>query len=134
MFGSLNTSASALVAQRQRMELISANLANANTIYDADGNYAPFRRRIAVFAAGDPATGSDRGVHLKEIKLDDAPFRLKYEPGHPHADAKGMVAYPNINSTVEQINALEASRAYEANITAAEATKTMLQTSLRLLA
>lgn len=134
MFGALDISASALVAQRTRLEVIAANTANSSSIYDAKGNYAPFRRRIAVFGEGDPATGNPRGVHVHEIKLDDAPFRKKYEPGHPEADAEGYVNYPNVHSAVEQINALEASRAYEANITAAEATKSMLQTSLRLLA
>lgn len=134
MFGALNTSTSALVAQRTRMETIAANMANANSIYDAQGNYAPYRRRIPVFAAGDPSTGSDRGVHVQKIMLDDAPLRKVLEPGNPHADSEGYVYYPNIDSTVEKISALEASRAYEANITAAEATKSMMQASLRLLA
>lgn len=134
MFGSLNISTSALVAQRTRMETIAANLANANAIYDADGNYAPYRRRVPVFEAGDPATGNDQGVHVREIMFDSAPFRKVLEPGHPHADEAGYVDYPNVNSVVERINALEASRAYEANITAAEATKSMMRTSLRLLA
>lgn len=134
MFGSLDVSTSALTAQRTRMEVISANLANSNSIYDADGNYSPFRRRIAVFSPGDPSTGSEAGVHVKEIALDDAPFRKEYDPDHPHADDAGYVNYPNVDSTMEQINAMEASRAYEANITAAEATKAMIQSSLRLLA
>ena len=134
MFGALNTSTSALVAQRTRMETIAANLANANSIYDAQGNYSPYRRRIPVFAPGDPSTGSDRGVHVQQIMLDDAPLRKVLEPGNPNADSEGYVYYPNIDSTVEQISALEASRAYEANITAAEATKSMMQSSLRLLA
>jgi flagellar basal-body rod protein FlgC len=134
MFGSLDTSTSALVAQRTRMNVIAANLANANSIYDADGNHAPFRRRIAVFASGDPARGSAHGVHVAEIMLDDAPFKKVYEPGNPHADEKGYVNYPNVDPVMEQINALEASRAYEANVTAAEATKAMMNASLRLLA
>ena len=66
--------------------------------------------------------------------LDNAPFKKVFEPGNPNADAGGYVDYPNIDPTVEQISALEASRAYEANITAAEATKSMMQASLRLLA
>ncbi|MEX0655187.1 MAG: flagellar basal body rod protein FlgC [Phycisphaeraceae bacterium] len=134
MFGSLDVSTSAMVAQRTRLEVISSNMANANSIYDADGNYAPFRRRMAIFAPGDPSTGSEQGVHVREIQLDDAPFRKQFDPNHPHADEAGYVKYPNIDSTMEQINALEASRAYEANITAAEATKAMIQSSLRLLA
>lgn len=134
MFGSLNVSASALVAQRTRMEVISANIANKDAIYDAKGNYSPFRRRVAVFAHGDPATGSKEGVHVQKILLDAAPFRKSFEPGHPDADAQGYIEYPNIDSSVEMINALEASRAYDANVTAAEATKSMMQTSMRLIA
>ena len=134
MFGSLDISTSGLVAQRTRLEAISANMANINTIYDENGNYAPFRRRIAVFAPGDPSSGSKQGVHVREIKLDASSLRRIYDPGHPEADAQGYVGYPNIDPTMEAVNAMEASRAYEANITAAEATKSMIQTSLRLIA
>ena len=134
MFGALDTSTSALVANRQRLEVISANMANRSTIEDADGNYSPFRRRLAILAQGDPSRGSDSGVHVKEIKLDQSPLRKSYEPGHPYADAEGYVEYPNIEPANELVNAVEVSRAYEANITAAEATKTMMRSALRLLA
>lgn len=134
MFGSLDISASALVAQRTRLEVISANMANKDAIYDAKGNYAPYRRRVPIFAHGDPSTGNAEGVHVQKILLDPAPFAKRYEPGHPNADDQGYVEYPNVDSSTEMINALEASRAYEANVTAAEATKSMIQTSLRLLA
>lgn len=134
MFGSLDTSTSALVAQRTRLNVISANIANQNSIEDENGNYDPFRRRIAVFAPGDPDSGSEDGVHVREIMLDDAPLTPRYQPGHPHADADGNVYYPNINGTMEMVNAMEASRAYEANITAVEATKSMMNSALRLLA
>jgi flagellar basal-body rod protein FlgC len=135
MFGVLDISTSALVAQRTRMDTIAANMANMHSVYDAEGNYAPYRRRVAVFGQGDPASGNPGGVHVREIMYDPAPFRKVFEGiGAPNADAEGYVEYPNIDPTVEQINAMEASRAYEANITAAEATKSMLQASLRLLA
>ncbi len=134
MFGSLNISTSGLVAQRTRMETIAANLANKNTVEDANGNYAPFRRRIPIFATGDPHSGSANGVHVDEIMLDPAPFRKVLDPTHPFADKDGYVQMPNIDTTTEMINAIEATRAYEANITAAEATKSMIQSSLRLLA
>ncbi len=134
MFGSLDISTSALVAQRTRLEVVSSNIANQSSIYDAKGNYAPFRRRIPVFSPGDPTTGRGEGVHVSRIELDDSPFKMRYEPGHPHANSEGYVAYPNIDSTMEMVNAMDASRAYEANITAAEATKQMIDTSLRLLA
>ena len=133
MFGSLDISASALVAQRTRLNTISANLANQNSITNADGEYEPYRRRIPIFAAGDPASGKPRGVHVREIAFDDAPLQMKYMPDHPFANEEGYVGFPNVNSTVEKINALEAMRAYEANINAAEATKTMMSQALRLM-
>ena len=134
MFGTLDISASALVAQRTRLEVISANMANRDAIEDANGNYAPFRRRIAIFAPGDPDSGKREGVHISDIMFDMSPLRAKLEPGHKHADADGMVYYPNIDPAMEMVNALEAARAYEANITAAEATKSMIQSALRLMA
>lgn len=134
MFGALDISTSALVAQRTRLNVIAANLANQNTTHDADGNYAPFRRRIAVLMPGDPATGNRLGVHVGEIGLDPAPFRKVYEPGNPNADSRGYVNYPNIDPAMEMVNALEASRAYEANITAAEASKSMIDAALQLIA
>lgn len=134
MFGSLDTSTSALVANRTRLEIISSNLANANSVYDSQGRYAPFQRRIPILAAGDPASGRAEGVHISEIQIDRSPFRKMHDPGSPHADKDGYVNLPNVYPEIEQINALEATRAYEANITAAEATKQMIQASLRLLA
>ncbi len=133
MFGSLDISTSALVAQRTRLEVVSSNIANQDSIYDAQGNYSPFRRRIAVFQAGDPSTASGQGVRVSRIDLDDSPLKLRYEPGNPHANSEGYVAYPNIDATMEMVNGMDAIRAYEANITAAEATKQMIETSLRLL-
>ncbi len=134
MFGSLDISTSALVAQRTRMEVISANLAGRYALEDADGNYAPFRRRMAIFASGDPTTGSAEGVHVREVAVDEGDLRRVYDPGHKFADKDGYVGYPNIDPAIEMVNALEASRAYEANITAAEATKAMMQGALRILA
>lgn len=134
MFGSLDTSTSALVANRQRMEVIAANIAGSKAMYDQDGNFKPFRRRIPLMASGNPATGSQSGVHLHDIVLDNAPLRPEYDPTHPHADEKGFIYYSNVDPAKEMVNALEASRAYEANITAAEATKSMIQSALRLMA
>ena len=134
MYGALDTSTSGLVAQRTRLAVISANIANSKTIENAQGQYDPYRRRIAFLSAGDPASGKEMGVHVREVGLDDAPFRKQLEPGNPYADADGYVEYPNIDSTTEQIDAMEAVRAYEANIVAAEATRSMLQQGLRLIA
>ena len=134
MFGALDTSTSALVAERTRATVYAANLANSRAIQDDNGENNPFRRRIAIFAPGDPATGSKTGVHVRESQEDQRPFKLRYMPTHPLADDKGYVKFPNIDSITEQINMLAASRAYEANIAAAEATKSMMRTSLRLMA
>ncbi|GAB4109102.1 MAG: flagellar basal body rod protein FlgC [Phycisphaeraceae bacterium] len=133
MFGSLDISASALVAQRTRLESISANIAGAQAIENPEGEHEPFQKRITVFAQGDPVSGKQEGVHVKEI-IQQVGYTKKYEPGHPFADENGMVTYPDISPEVEVINAMAAFRAYEANVTAAEATKAMLQASLRLLA
>ncbi len=133
MFGALDVSTSGLVAQRTRLQVIAANLANRSSLLDANGNYAPYRRRFAVLSAGQDEQGGP-GVRVAQIQMDDAPLRKVYEPGSPYADRDGYVQYPNVEPAIEMVNALEATRAYEANITAAEATKSMWQTSLRLLA
>lgn len=123
-----------MVAQRTRLDVIASNVANRNSVVDADGNYSPFRRRMAILSPGDAATGKGPGVHVQEIRLDDSPFLQKYEPDSPFANEQGYVSYPNIDPMMEMVNAIDASRAYEANIAAAEAAKSMMQSSLRLLA
>lgn len=133
LFGALDISSSGLVAQRQRMTAIAGNIANIETLLNAEGEYAPYQRRIPVFAPGDPASNSDKGVHLAEILLDEGPLQMRYEPDSPWADEQGYVGYPDISLIIEQMNALEASRAYEANITVAEATKSMYSIALEIL-
>jgi len=133
MFGALDISTSGLVAQRLRLDLISANLANQNTILNARGEYEPFQRRFALLGAGDPALGEALGVHVASIETDDAPPLMKYEPDSPYADEDGYVGYPNINGIVELMNAMEATRSYEANITAIEASKSMFAAALQIL-
>ncbi|UCD76361.1 MAG: flagellar basal body rod protein FlgC [Phycisphaerales bacterium] len=133
MYGSLNISTSALIAQRTRMNVISANIANKDVLLNDRGEYEPFRRRVALLAPGDPASGSEGGVHVQEIMLDESPLIMRYEPHSPHANADGYVGYPNINPVIEQMNAMEAARSYEANISAVEATKSMMSAALRIL-
>jgi len=87
-----------------------------------------------VLAEGDPASGSGQGVHVAGIELDQGPLQPRYEPNSPYADAGGYVYYPNVNPLVEQVNAMEALRSYEANIAAAEATKSMISVALEMLA
>lgn len=144
MYGALDISTSGMVAQRTRAASISANIANAHTIgRDENGAPSPFRRRMVHFAPGDPAAttaqGRAMGVHVAEIEIDSSPVQPKeYDPGHPDAykdgPYAGYIADTGINPVVEQINMMEAARAYEANVAAAEATKIMIAQALRLLA
>jgi flagellar basal-body rod protein FlgC len=135
MFEILDTGASALQAQRTRLDTIAANIANINTTRGPHGEKTPFRRRMVMFAAGQAGDPGRPGVHVQEIKLDPSPFIQKYDPGHPDADPKtGMMNLPNIDMTVEYVNGLEASRAYEASVTMMETAKSMFNSSLRLLA
>ena len=125
------------MAQRTRMDTIAANIANMNTTRNAAGQPIPYRRRFAVFAPGVAGRGPDAGkpgVHVQQIKADPTPFQRRYQPGHPDAAPDGYVSYPNIDMAIEFVNALEASRAYEANVTTMEVTKSMINASLRLLA
>ncbi|MEM1109900.1 MAG: flagellar basal body rod protein FlgC [Planctomycetota bacterium] len=135
MFGALETSTTGLVANRIRMETVAANVANANSIDDGNGNNVPFRRRVAILSQGTANNRDAAGVHVREIVHDPAPFVRRFEgKSHPLADDDGYVSYPNINPINEQVNAIEITRAYEANIQAAEVTKTMMRTAMRLLA
>ncbi len=134
MYGILDVSTSGLVAQRARLEVVSANLANLKTLTNAAGEYEPYRRRFAVFAAGDPARDSAQGVHIASIGIDQGPLLPTFEPGSPFADPNGYVYYPNVDPTVELMNGMEAQRAYEANISAVEATKSMVSVALQIIA
>ena len=134
MYGALDISTSGLVAQRIRLTTSTANIANSKAILNSADDYEPYRRRFPIFATGDPSTNSPDGVHVAAIEIDQGPLRPKYEPGSPFADADGYVFYPNVDPVIEQFNALEASRAYEANIAAIEATKSMLSVALETLA
>lgn len=142
MYGALDISTSGMLAQRTRMDAIAANIANRNTIFDAEGNLNPYRARRVNFAPGDPnaksQSGKELGVHVAAIELDQGDFNYRWDPSSPYAIKSGKwqghVPEPNINPVFEQLNALEASRAYEANVVAAETTKQMMAQALRLLA
>ena len=134
MYGLLDISTSGMIAQRTRVEVATANIANANSILDPNDKNEPFRRRMAMLAPGDPDSGNRLGVHVAKIELADGPFRRQYAPGSPYADSEGFIYTPDIDITTETVNAMEASRAYEANVMASEATKAMMAASLRLLA
>lgn len=127
----IDSSASALAAERVRMEVITQNIANANTTRGLDGK--PYQRQIVVFEqALDSAQGMNNGpqkVQVGRIEKDSRPPRLIFNPGHPDADADGMVALPNINIHEEMTDLILASRAFEANLAVVKNSRAMaLQT------
>ncbi len=128
MYGSLDISTSGMIAQRTRMEVIASNLANANSIENQYGEYDPYKRRAAMLAPDDRG-----GVQVLDIDINENAVRRQYMPEHPFKDAEGYVMVPDIDPTMEWVNGLQASRAYEANIAAAEVTKSMLAQALRLI-
>jgi len=136
VIGSLDISQSALVAQRIRLDAIAGNIANAFTTVQPDGGLEPYRRRVVAFESGDGADGP--GVHVAGVLQDPSEFRLQYDPGHAHAipegPLQGYVRYPNVNITMEYIDALAASRAYEANLAMMNVTRGMIEQAIQLMA
>jgi flagellar basal-body rod protein FlgC len=143
-FDALSISASALAAERQRTEIIAANLANARTTHTQAGG--PFRRREVVFESTGtssfrlalarsselrgPAPGS---VQITQVVDDPSPAILRYEPGHPDANKEGYVAYPAINPAAEMVDLMDSVRAYQLNASAVAATKQMMQETIQIL-
>ena len=138
-FSSMDISATALAAERTRINLISSNLANGNSTRTPEGG--PYKRKDAVFTA-TPLPGSfgaalgqatqARGVEVTQIREDGAPQRMKFEPNNPDANAQGYVAHRNINVVEEMADMISATRSYEANVTAAQAAKSMATKTLEL--
>ncbi len=137
----MRISASGLAAQRQRMNTVSSNIANINTTRTNEGG--PYRRKDVVFEAmpdsksfGDVMT--DQGeqslqrVQVTDVISDQKAPLLKYEPDNPDANPDGYVAYPNINMMEEMANMLSATRSYEANVSAMQATKDMAMSALEI--
>lgn len=138
-FNSLEISASGLTAQRLRLDVISNNLANANTTRTQSGG--PYRRQMVVFAerTEEPSFGqvlqnvlgqqrvamSGKGVRIVQIAEDQSTLNRVYNPQHPDADAQGYVNMPNVNVVTEMVDMISATRAYEANVTALNAAKAM---------
>jgi flagellar basal-body rod protein FlgC len=133
-------SASGMRAQRLRLDVIAANLANAQSTRSPEGG--PYRRRDVVLEAvprGEsfedllaPGVGSASAVEVSRVVTDTRPPRLVYDPGHPDADTNGFVAMPNINVVSEMVDMMAASRAYEANVAALNATKRVLEAALEI--
>jgi len=143
LFGMMGISASALSAERERAEVTSANLANAETTHTDSGG--PYVRKEVVFSAANSSpfqtvfNGLDSmeqpsgSVQINQIVNDQTPPVMRYEPGNPDADEKGYVAYPAINPVSEMVDLMDATRAYQLNASAINAAKQMIQESIGIL-
>ncbi len=142
LFQSFNISASGMTAERFRTDVIAENVANVNTTSKADGT--PYRRKIVTFETR-PATSFSKvlqgsreaaignGVRVSSVTEDyESDFIMEYDPANPDADENGYVSYPNVNIVTEMTNLIDASRAYEANVTAFDASKAMAQAGLQI--
>jgi flagellar basal-body rod protein FlgC len=147
LFALFDISGSALTAERQRAEVVAANMANSETTRTAQGG--PYRRQEVVFSAAplerpnfrflltgmsDAPSASVEGVRLVEVVNDPTPPLRRFEPSHPDADPEGYVSYPAINPVQEMVDLIGAARAYQLNVSALQATKQMIQQSLQILA
>ncbi|WP_353093858.1 flagellar basal body rod protein FlgC [Tissierella praeacuta] len=140
IFNSINVSATALTAEKTRIDIIAKNMANANTTRSTGG--MPYRRQMAVFEENKPNFSDylnrhnnkieGKGVKISKIVEDESPFRLVYEPGHPDADENGYVKMPNVNTMKEMVDLISAQRSYDANITVMNASKSMLMKALEI--
>ncbi|HUN82920.1 MAG TPA: flagellar basal body rod protein FlgC [Terracidiphilus sp.] len=159
LFGMMETSGSAMQAERVRAEVVAANMANAETTRTASGG--PYHRQMVVFAAnqgdsnfldslrnvsngssiGDATEspngiglqdGAGPGVHIAQVVEDPAPPLRRYDPGHPDADADGYVSYPDINPITEMVDLMGATRAYGLNGSAVQAEKGMITSALEI--
>ena len=139
MYGVLDISTSALAAYRTHLDVIAGNIAMKDSVRYEDGEAIPYRRQVALFTPGDPLHGGDApGVHVARIAEDPTPFGLRWDPHHVHAikegESKGYVRVSNVDYHTEMVNAITAARAYEANVTVIEMTKSMASSTLRLIA
>jgi len=131
-FAVLQVSASALEAQKKRMNVIASNMANANSTRTEEGG--PYKRKDVVFSSMLLEDSPDHmeGVQVSDISTDNTPPKTIYDPGHPDADQNGFVAMPNINIIEEMTNMMMALRAYEASVSAFNMSKTMFMKTLEL--
>jgi flagellar basal-body rod protein FlgC len=146
IFNAINASASALTTQRLRMDVVSSNIANAQTTratVNENGEYEPYRRKVVVMESGENSfnsilkyatnkSSSISNVTVSEIRADDNPFKVVYNPTHPDANEAGYVQMPNVDPLQEMVDLMSATRSYEANITALNASKSMLMKALEI--
>ena len=142
LFQSFNISASGMTAERFRTDIIAENIANVNSTSTPDGG--PYRRKIVTFSEREVTPFSQfysasknalvgNGVKVTKVKEDyETDFIKEYDPSHPDADENGYVSYPNVNTVTEMTNLIDATRAYEANTTAFNASKAMAEKGLSI--
>ena len=143
LFGVLEISASALVAERQRAEIVASNMANAETTRTIEGG--PYASENVVFASTRQQASriSDALASISDLRAEDvevagvvqdqsAPLR-RFDPGHPDADSDGYVSFPDINPVEESVNLMEAARSYQFNVSAIQTTKSMIQSAIQIL-
>jgi len=139
---SLSISASGMTAERLRMDVIANNIANASTTRTADGG--PYRRQQVVYSSGGSSfgdmlasqmgnnTATLHGVNVQGIVPDSSPFKQVYDPGHPDANAQGYVSMPNVDTVTEMVDMMGAQRAYEADVAATQAIKSIAQQAISI--
>ncbi|MBP1968106.1 flagellar basal-body rod protein FlgC [Virgibacillus natechei] len=145
IFHAMNNSASALTAQRLRMDVVSSNVANAETTratVNENGEYEPYRRKMVEMAPQDKSfrsflhkaqgTESASGVEVTNIVEDEDPFKMEYNPNHPDANDDGYVELPNVDPLKEMVDLMSTTRSYEANVTSLNASKGMLMKALEI--
>jgi flagellar basal-body rod protein FlgC len=139
LFGAISVSASGMEAQRARAEVITENLANADTTRTPEGG--PYRRKDTVFSTASvgesfrdalSAAAAPDGVSVSQITVDDRDPERRYMPGHPDADSQGYVAFPRVNPAEEMVDLMSASRGYQANVAAISSVKDMIARSIDL--
>lgn len=131
-FKSIGIAASGLKAQAGRMRIIAENIANADSVATRPGA-DPYRRKIVTFDQHMDRELDAQVVAPGRVVRDTQPFRSRFEPGHPAADAKGEVKLPNVNTTIEMMDMREAQRSYEASLNVITATRRMLQRTIDML-
>src|SRR5579875_3395541 len=141
LFSTLSVSASGMSAERQRAEVLVENIANADTTRTAEGG--PYRRKDVVFQSQDVSSpfssvldsqlgGSEEGVAVSQVVVDNSDPDRRYMPGHPDADKDGYVAFPKVNPAQDMVDLMGAQRSYQANVAAIGAVKDMIQRSIDL--
>ncbi|HUA87386.1 MAG TPA: flagellar basal body rod protein FlgC [Bryobacteraceae bacterium] len=139
LFGSMQVSASGMAAQRTRAEMLVENMANSETTHTPEGG--PYKRKDVVFSS-EPQTSPfsavfqnevGEGVTVSDITEDQSAPQMRYMPGHPDANAKGYVAFPNMNPAEDMVDLLSATRSYEANVAAIASVKDMISRSIDIM-